>query len=164
MATLGVAYEKGADERRKLDEKFLAEAIEAEERKKKNGGTVSSDIELDDTDESVDDKAETSIGGMWGFAKFMAKGVKKTIVKAVNSVQDMVDDGGELLHPRDPRPLCPEEMQAIMLMQAFCPRQSTPDHTIGAGKYKLKVSHVRFHKCHGVERIFSSKDCPEYDE
>jgi Protein of unknown function (DUF3684) len=135
MATLGVTYEKGAVERRKLEEKLLDEAIEAEEQKKKNGGIDDNFTQTlsDDQDESVQDSENgKSRGGVWGFAKFMARGVKSTIVKAVTNIQEMVDDGGELLHPRDPRPLCAEEMQAIMLMQSFCPRQSTPDHTIGA--------------------------------
>jgi len=45
----------------------------------------------------------------------------------------LVDDagGGELIHPLDPRPLCAEEHQCILLMQSFCPRQSTPDPLVG---------------------------------
>jgi hypothetical protein len=62
----------------------------------------------------------------------MAKGVKKQIVSVLNSADLFLDDAGDsLLNPRDVLPLCKEERQAIALMQAFCPQQSTPDSQVG---------------------------------
>jgi hypothetical protein len=69
--------------------------------------------------------------GIFGFAKFMAKGIKKQIVSVVSTVDKMLDDGSAYLNPQDPRPLCAEEKQAILLMQSFCPEQSTPDPLVG---------------------------------
>ena len=83
------------------------------------------DNDVDDNASSVSSKSTS--GGIMSFAKFMARGVKKTIVSAVKSVVD----GDELLYPPDPRPLSTEERQAILLKQSFCPRQSTPDTTVG---------------------------------
>jgi len=62
------------------------------------------------------------------------RGVKKKIVSVVNTVEEQLldyDYGTQLLHPPDPRPLSDEELQAVLLMQAFCPRQSTPDPLVG---------------------------------
>ena len=43
-----------------------------------------------------------------------------------------MDDGSDsLLNPSDPRPLSTEEEDAIVLMQSFCPMQSTPDPLVG---------------------------------
>jgi len=142
MNTLGNDFAKGATERAKLEERLLKE----EEEKKKNPSASSSaptgGDDDDDTVTTADQTVSTTTDAedetktksrMWGFAKYMAKGVTKTIVKVVNQVEALVDDGGatELLHPRDPRPMCTEEHQAILLMQSFCPRQSTPDRTVG---------------------------------
>ncbi|GKY92960.1 hypothetical protein MPSEU_000264800 [Mayamaea pseudoterrestris] len=70
--------------------------------------------------------------GIMGFAKFMARGVKKKIVSVVNTVEDMlIDDAAEYLKPIDAAPIFEEEKQAVVLMRAFCPEQSTPDATVG---------------------------------
>lgn len=42
-----------------------------------------------------------------------------------------MDDGAEYLRPVDIMPLSEEETQAVVLMRAFCPEQSTPDATVG---------------------------------
>jgi hypothetical protein len=58
------------------------------------------------------------------------RGVTKTIVAAARTIID--SDGSEqLLHPPDPRPLSPEEEQAVVLMSSFCPKPSTPDTKVG---------------------------------
>jgi hypothetical protein len=62
---------------------------------------------------------------------FILRSAKKKIVSVINTVDHMIDDGSELLNPKDPRPLSAEERQAIMLMQSFCPQQSTPDPLVG---------------------------------
>jgi hypothetical protein len=57
-------------------------------------------------------------------------GVAKTIVAAAKTITD--SDGSEqLLNPPDPRPLSPEEEQAVVLMSSFCPKPSTPDTKVG---------------------------------
>ncbi|KAG7344022.1 DUF3684 domain containing protein [Nitzschia inconspicua] len=135
MKELGVQYQKGAEQRKQLEEKLLREA----KKKGKRNGTMELDSQSrsnDDTeieeDTSVTGASATSSSSLFGFAKFMAKGVKRTIKTVVSNVSDiLIEDGGELIHPIDPRPLCGEEHQAILLMQAFCPRQSTPDPIIG---------------------------------
>ena len=58
--------------------------------------------------------------------------MKKQIVSVVNTVEQIMDDGSDLLlNPSDPRPLSTEEEDAIVLMQSFCPMQSTPDPLVG---------------------------------
>lgn len=63
------------------------------------------------------------------------RGVKKTIVQvaqtAANFIETDSNDEHLLLHPPDPRPLSSDEQQAVTLMAAFCPQQSTPDSTVG---------------------------------
>ena len=138
MNSVGIEYTKGAAERAELEERLLKE--EGEKKKKPTPPTSTSDDDEDTvttTDQTVsttdaEEQETNKKSRVWGFAKYMAKGVTKTIVKVVNKVEALVDDsGGELLNPRDPRPLCAEEHQAILLMQSFCPRQSTPDRTVG---------------------------------
>jgi hypothetical protein len=128
MSALGMEYEKGAVERAKMDETFLKEEGEKNHNHEDVDDTDNDNIfEKEDPNNYEASKKSTIIG----FAKFMAKGVKKTIGKVKNKMEDIIDDGGELMHPRDPRPLCHEENQAIILMRSFCPRQSTPDPLVG---------------------------------
>ena len=61
----------------------------------------------------------------------LSRGVKKRIVSVVSSVNELLDDGSDLLRPPDPRPLVTVERQAIALMQAYCPHRSTPDPQVG---------------------------------
>lgn len=138
MVAIGIEYERGAIERKCLEEKLVQEAREAERAKKREKNSASiADQEQDSS--LADNPVESETGKMaktsslFGFAKFMAKGVTKSIKTVVNNISDLVDEtgGGELIHPLDPRPLCVEERQCIMLMQSFCPRQSTPDPLVG---------------------------------
>jgi hypothetical protein len=139
MTALGVDYEKGSSKRKDLEIKLLQEARKAEIEKEKlrisgNGNRTKHNhdsVEVD-TSSSKKDKSKKA-SALFGFAKFMANGVTKSIKKVVNNISDLVDDagGGELIHPLDPRPLCLEEHQCILLMQSFCPRQSTPDPLVG---------------------------------
>lgn len=143
MIELGLQFEKGASERKEIETKLLREAKEGElQRKKKKNDTISSEVDNQrDFAQVGDDEGGTAntnttnnlVTGstLFGFAKFMAKGVKKTIKNVVTNISDMVDDGGELIYPLDLRPLCVEEHQCIKLMQSFCPRQSTPDPMVG---------------------------------
>ena len=136
MSTLGEQYAKGVVERAKLEERLLKEEEEKVKKSSSSGKAVAQQQDQEnektlESQESTEDDGSAKASSVWGFAKFMAKGVKKTIVKVVKQVEEMVDDGVELLHPLDPRPLCAEEHQAILLMQSFCPRQSTPDPMVG---------------------------------
>lgn len=140
MIALGEQFSKGAKERAELEAKLLKEeerkAKEKKERRQQPSATppeanAEGSAGPQEAEGSNDDGSSSTKSRLWGFAKFMAKGVQKTIVKVVNTVEDLVDDGGELMQPFDPRPLCTEEHQAILLMQSFCPRQSTPDPKVG---------------------------------
>ena len=85
-----------------------------------------------ETQESTASDSADGTSSLMSFAKFMARGVKKKVVHVMNTVENIVDDGSaELLNPRDPRPLSSEERHAILLMQSFCPQQSTPDTLVG---------------------------------
>lgn len=69
--------------------------------------------------------------GLFGFVRFMTSGVKR-IAEAITSGDMGRADDEDYLNPPDPRPLSGEERDAIMLMRAFSPQQSTPDQTVGA--------------------------------
>ena len=135
MATLGLDYEKGAVERAKIDSKLLKEAhvLRNNNNNNNNNNSINTNkgtkTQREFTTQNIDD-GDTSFTK---FAKFMAKGVKKTLKKVVTNIGDLIDDtgGSELIFPLDPRPLCVEENQCIKLMQSFCPRQSTPDSLVG---------------------------------
>ena len=66
-----------------------------QEQKKQQRQQLDSSEPEQKQDESNQDNEETksSASSVWGFASFMAKGVKKTIVNVVNKVEEMVDDG-----------------------------------------------------------------------
>jgi hypothetical protein len=130
------AWHESADERARLEAEAMADL-------KPNAGTSQSGRQAaettvnDDADVAEDDEEESVVkdsirkGSFFGFARFMARGVKKRIVSVVSSVNERLDDGSDLLRPPDPRHLMSVERQAIALMQAYCPRQATPDLTVG---------------------------------
>ena len=131
MGRIGTLWDMGKDER------DIWEAQREEEKKKEllktNEEQVDSSQKDDDT--SSKGKDSTSIpSSLLSFASFMAKGVKSTVTEALKPVQEILGEDNEtteLLNPRDDRPLCLEERDAILLMQAYCPRQSTPDSLVG---------------------------------
>ena len=108
---------------------------EARAKKKMNGDEEEKkevdEIEEDDSVSKSDDLTVSS--SLMSFAKYMAKGVKSTIVSAVKTIEEVVtnDEEEELTRPLDPRPLSFEEREAILLMRSFCAKPSTPDKTIG---------------------------------
>lgn len=130
MNEIGMEYSKGAKEREQLDEQFLKQ-----EEEEKRSYTASQENNLEqELDASNDEESvsNSSTSALFGFAKYMAQTVKKKIVSVKTKMEEIIDfEGGELLHPRDPRPLCQNESKAIILMQSFCPRQSTPDPLVG---------------------------------
>ena len=127
MSLVEVEWKENAAAREKLDREYMAQ-------QKNVAFTAAAAANAQDADETeslqLADSEETS-SSLFGFAKFMAKGLKKQIVSVVKSVDQMLDDGSEFLNPKDPRPLCAEERHAILLMQSFCPEQSTPDALVG---------------------------------
>lgn len=123
MSTLGEEYQKGASQRAQLELELIQEKEEHAAHSSEGKNRDQTGYHSDSSDE------ENANPSMWGFARSMAKGMKKTIDKVVNRVEEAADR--ELLHPKDPRPLCAEEYQAISLMQSFCPRQSTPNPLVG---------------------------------
>ena len=173
MMSLGEQFEQGAAERLKQEK-------ELKEKKRKKGARdegqtkptlangsargdsddLSSDNDSDDDNDEKKDEAKQSSSAVWGFAKFMAKGVKKKIVQVLHSVEDYVDD--ELLNPSDERPICTEEEQAIVLMQSFSPRQSTPDPLVSQVHfymslllYRTILSGSAYHKIYYLVRSHS---------
>ena len=102
---IGIEYEKGARERISLEEKLLQEArmVENTNEKEKEHARITNqaqDISL--TDKTVEiETGEMALKGkaakassLFGFAKFMAKGVKKSIKTVVNNISDLVDETG----------------------------------------------------------------------
>ena len=115
------------------------EAWEAQREQRKNQNKeeeVEKKPETDDAEsatDSVDDKSSIS-SSLFSFASFMARGVKNSVVEAVKAVPELLGEDSEtteLLNPIDDRPLSIEERDAIILMKAYCPRQSTPDSLVG---------------------------------
>ncbi|KAL9187467.1 hypothetical protein ACHAXT_001570 [Thalassiosira profunda] len=131
MGRIGTMWEKGKEEREQW------EAKREEERKKEKPKRHE---EKDDASQIAKEDASTKSEGttisssLFGFAKFMASGVKHTVAEAIKPVAEILgedDETTELLNPTDDRPLCIEERDAILLMRAFCPRPSTPDTLVG---------------------------------
>lgn len=114
-----LAWESQREERKKQQK-------EVEEEKKS---------ETDDAESTKDSDDKTSISSsLYSFAAFMARGVKSTVVEAVKAVPELLGEDSEtteLLNPVDDRPLSVAERDAIILMKAYCPRQSTPDSIVG---------------------------------
>ena len=113
------AWEAQREERKKQQK-------EVEEEKKS---------ETDDAESTKDSDDKSSISSsLYSFAAFMARGVKSVAVEAVKAVPELLGEDTEtteLLNPVDDRPLSVAERDAIILMKAYCPRQSTPDSIVG---------------------------------
>ena len=146
MRSVGLDYERGASAREAIEKQLYEEQkkrqkqklLEQQQKKQVRGEMDSGEQkeQKEDSKQEDEEAKSSSSSSVWGFASFMAKGVKKGIVKVLNTVEEAMenitnDDTHELLNPPDPRPLCPEEHQAILLMQSFCPQQSTPDPMVG---------------------------------
>ena len=116
---------------------YLAEdeALIQEARAKKMIGDEEEKKEVDEIEDDSVSKSDdlTVSSSLMSFAKYMAKGVKSTIVSAVKTIEEVVtnDEEEELTRPLDPRPLSFEEREAILLMRSFCAKPSTPDESIG---------------------------------
>ena len=131
MSLLEVEWKESAPEREKLEKEFEAQAVE--KALKAASGPAPEEIaqkKQEKKEEEADNNDKS--GGIFGFAKFMAKGLKKQIVSVVDSVSDIIDDGSAFLNPKDHLPLYAQERHAILLMQSFCPEQSTPDPLVGS--------------------------------
>lgn len=133
MGRIGVLWEKGKDERERWEaerEKTKMEDQLKQQEEKKDG---SSQTTKDAT--SANSEATSISSSLFSFATFMAKGVKNTVTEAIKAVPEIIigddDETTELLNPTDDRPLSMEERDAILLMKAYCPRQSTPDSLVG---------------------------------
>lgn len=135
MGRIGASWEAGKDERerwearREEEEKERKQRAKEEEEKKEDGSGSQSAKETASASES-----STISSSLFSFASYMARGVKQTVAEAIKPVQEILgedDETTELLNPTDDRPLCMEERDAILLMRAYCPRQSTPDSLVG---------------------------------
>ena len=120
-----------------MHEVYLAEdeALIKEARAKKNNSIEEEKKEADEEEDVLTANPEdvTVSSSLMSFAKYMAKGMKSTIVSAVKQIEEVVtnDEEEELTRPLDPRPLSFEEREAILLMRSFCAKPSTPDADIG---------------------------------
>lgn len=131
MGRIGVLWEVGKEER----ERRWEAARREEERERKERAE---EEKKDDASPGAREDAPAGGNGigssLFGFAAFMARNVKNTVAEAIKPVAEIVgvdDETTELLSPADDRPLCMEERDAILLMKAYCPRQSTPDSLVG---------------------------------
>lgn len=86
---------------------------------------------LDSQPSADGDQGEQRNTGFLGFARFMVGGVKK-IADVISAIDPIGSDDDEVFNPTDPVPLSVVEQDAVMLMRAFCPRPSTPDHMVGS--------------------------------
>ena len=129
MSLVEEEWKENAPAREKLEQEMLLANTTKDETAVSNAVANEEEAQGDVTQAESEDTSASS--GLFGFAKFMAKGLKKQIVSVVNTVDKILDDGSEYLNPKDPRPLCKEERHAILLMQSFCPEQSTPDALVG---------------------------------
>ena len=103
-------------------------------RKAAEGQEINTGEEGRDADDPSVAGDDATVGkSLLGFAKYMAFGVKSMAATAAKTVNEIVanDEETELLRPLDPRPISPEEQDAILLMKSFCARPSTPDADIG---------------------------------
>jgi hypothetical protein len=130
---LDTAWQATKEERDRLEAQALAEDKRASSRTNSETDTTADETEGEDDEDSLaTNQSSTTKGrGLFGFARFMARGVKKRIVSVVSTVGELLDDGSDLLRPSDPRALVTVERQAIALMQAYCPHRSTPDPQVG---------------------------------
>lgn len=126
MGIVGAQWEKTKDQRVAEEKKLYAESRLAEQ-KEGDGENARSSGPSGQPKASEESKQG---GGLFGFAKFMSSGVRK-IAEVISSVELLGGSDEDLLNPSDRRPLSVEERDAIMLMRSFCPRQSTPDPTVG---------------------------------
>ena len=111
------------------------EAWEAQRETRQKAEEEEKKSDTDDVESSKSSVDEISISSsLYSFASFMARGVKKSVTEAVKAVPELLGEDNEtteLLNPTDDRPLSIQERDAILLMQAYCPRQSTPDSLVG---------------------------------
>jgi hypothetical protein len=132
MMRLGLIWESGKEAR----EAWEAQREERKKKQKQKEEEEEKKLEIDDAEsakDSVDEKSSIS-SSLFSFASFMARGVKNSVVEAVKAVPELLGEDNEtteLLNPLDDRPLSIEERDAIILMKAYCPRQSTPDSLVG---------------------------------
>jgi len=134
MNRIGMLWEENAEERKQWEisrEEEKRKQKEKDESNTKSGGNAATACSgAKDTDNDNDSIA----GSLFGFASYMARGFKSTVVEAIKTVPEILgedDETTELLNPRDDRPLSMEERDAIVLMKAFCARPSTPDDLVG---------------------------------
>jgi len=131
MSLVDAEWKENAPAREKLEQDLLAQQKNAAFISAAEAAAAAEEEASQAEVKSVASEDTSVSNGIFGFAKFMAKGLKKQIVSVVSTVDKIFDDGSEYLNPRDTRPLCKEERHAILLMQSFCPQQSTPDAVVG---------------------------------
>ena len=138
MGRIGTAWEGGREEREKW-EGGREERRLAKEGGGRGGGGAASEGGESANDEGPEaagnQKSATISSSLFGFASYMARGVRHTVTEAmIKPVQEILgedDETTELLSPNDDRPLSREERDAIILMKSFSPCPSTPDSLVG---------------------------------
>jgi hypothetical protein len=133
MGRIGTAWEEGMEERESWERGREERRLAAE----RGGGAASEGGEPandEGTEAAANPKSATITSSLFGFASYMARGVRTTVTKAIKPVQVILgedDETSELLSPTDDRPLSLEERDAIILMKSFSPCPSTPDSLVG---------------------------------
>ncbi len=131
MGRIGTAWESGRDARERWDEERRRRLAAGEEGESECVKSANDEVPM-----APDDSKSTATisSSLFGFASFMARGVRNTVTEAIKPVQEILgedDETLELLIPTDDRPLSLEERHAILLMKSFSPRPSTPDSLVG---------------------------------
>ena len=133
MGRIGTLWDLGKDERDRWEVQREEEKKREQSKQEEENDASSQATSKDDA--SMSNESTTTISSsLFGFAAFMARGVKNTVAEAIKPVQEILgedDETTELLNPTDDRPLCLEERDAILLMKAYLPRPSTPDSLVG---------------------------------
>ena len=134
MGRIGTLWDLGKDERERWQVQREEERKREQSKQEEENDASSQATSKDDASMSNNESATTISSSLFGFAAFMARGVKNTVAEAIKPVQEILgedDETTELLNPTDDRPLCLEERDAILLMKAYLPRPSTPDSLVG---------------------------------
>jgi len=138
MGRIGTAWEEGREEREKWEGGREERRLAKESGGRGGGGAASEGggpVNDEGPEAAGNQKSATISSSLFGFASYMARGVRHTVTEAmIKPVQEILgedDETTELLSPNDDRPLSREERDAIILMKSFSPCPSTPDSLVG---------------------------------
>lgn len=131
MAKVGELWGEEAEERKILKAKAHAKAAASASHPGVQSTTADTDAQNGDSRAKGGSSVDSGGSGLFGFgfAKFMASGVKR-IADVVKDV-GIGDDEPDLLHPPDLQPLSKAERSCVVLMRCFSPAPATPEPAVG---------------------------------